>query len=133
MVNIILCFQDDQKELPKKFRFSRIFVVHDMSLSHSSLPYEGVVQITTGSGTKNVCWQTLKNGARDTVCRHLGYYKAYSLVNVSVPTDAKHATFSGSINCHHQGKYLSQCATSFSSSKSCSGLSYIHCVTYGKT
>jgi hypothetical protein len=68
-----------------------------MSLSYSSLPYKGVVQITIDGETKNVCWQSLKSQARDTVCHHLGYHRAYSLINVSVPTDAKHGIFSGSI------------------------------------
>ena len=104
-----------------------------MSLSYSSLPYKGVVQITIDGKTKNVCWGSLKNQASDTVCRHLGYEEAYSLINVAVPTDAKHGIFSGSISCVEGEKYLSQCLINSSSSESCSGLSYIHCVTRGKT
>ena len=99
-----------------------------MSLSYSSLPYEGVVQITTDSGTKNVCWQSLKNQAKYIVCRQLGYYyRPRLLVNISTPTDAKNATFSGSINCNGEEKYLSQCSINASASQSCSELSYIEC------
>ena len=101
-----------------------------MSLSYSSVPYEGVVQITTDSGTKNVCWESLKNNynAKYAVCRHLGYYRTYSLINVSASMDAKHAMFSGSINCNGEEKYLSQCSINSSTSESCPGLSYIHCI-----
>ena len=103
-----------------------------MSLSYTSLPYEGVVQITIDSGTKNVCWQSLKNQAKDIVCRHLGYYHSpRSFVNISTPTDAKNATFSGSIKCNGKEKYLSQCSINASASQSCSELSYIQC-KYGK-
>jgi hypothetical protein len=104
------------------------FVVHDVSLSNSSLPYKGVVQITTDGGTKNICWESLQDYyAKRTVCRHLGYDGAYSLVNVSAPTDAKYATFSGNINCNGDEKYLSQCSIAASASQSCSGLAYIQC------
>jgi hypothetical protein len=68
------------------------------------------------------------NYAKQTVCRHLGYGQwAYSLVNVPTPTDAKDATFSGSINCNGGEKYLSQCSITVSTSESCSELSYIEC------
>ena len=108
--------------------FSCFFVVHDVYLSNSSLPYKGVVQITTDGGTKCVCWESLQNyWAKQTVCRHLGYGRSYSLVNVSAPTDAKNATFSGSIKCNGGEKYLSQCSITASVSQSCSGLSYIQC------
>ena len=108
--------------------------VRDISLSYSALPYEGVVQITTDSGTKNVCWGSLKNWvARDAVCRHLGYEGGYFLINVSITTDAKHATFPGSISCNGEEKYLSECSINSSSSESCSALSYIHCLSIGKT
>ena len=110
----------------------RVFVVRDVTLSYSSVPYKGVLQITTDSGTKNVCWQSLENQAKDTVCRHLGYYAAYRLVNISIPTNAKDATISGSINCNSEAKYLSQCSINASASESCSGLSYIGCVPAGK-
>jgi hypothetical protein len=107
--------------------------VHGVSLSNSSLPYKGVVQITTDGGTKNVCWESLQNYyAKLTVCRHLGYDWAVSLVNVSFSTDSKYATFSGSLNCNYRDKYLSQCSITASSSQSCSGLSYIQCKC-GKT
>ncbi len=112
--------------------FSRVFVVHDVSLSYSSVPYKGVVQIITDSGTKNVCWQSLQNQARRIVCRHLGYTWSYSFHSVSIPTDAKDATFSGSINCNGEEKYLSQCSINASASETCSGLSYIDCIPGGK-
>ena len=107
--------------------FFRVFVVRDVSLSYSSVPYKGIVQITTEGGTKNVCWQSLQNQANDIVCRHLGYDNVYSFVNISTPTDAKDATFSGSINCNGEEKYLSQCSINVSANESCSGLSYIEC------
>ena len=110
----------------------RVFVARDVSLSYSSVPYKGVLQITTDSGTKNVCWQSSLNLDKDIVCHHLGYYNAYSLVNISTPTDAKDATFPGSINCNGEEKYLSQCSINASASESCSGLSYIGCIPGGK-
>ena len=57
----------------------------------------------------------------------MGYDRAYSLVNVSSPTDVKDETFSGSINCHYEDKYLSECSVTASASQSCSGLSYVEC------
>ncbi len=110
----------------------RVFVVRDLSLSYSSVPYKGVVQIITDSGTKNVCWQSLNYNAKNTVCRHLGYSDVYSLVNISIPTNAKEGKFSGSINCDGEEKYLSQCSINSSASESCSGLSYIGCIPAGK-
>ena len=98
-----------------------------MSLSYSSLPYEGVVQITIDGGTKNVCWQSSNYWAMRIVCRHLGLYYVYSLVNISTPTDAKNATFSGSINCNGNERYLSQCSITASANESCSELSFIRC------
>ena len=103
-----------------------------MSLSYSPIPYKGVVQITTDDGAKNVCWGSLKNNANDMVCHHLGYDELYSVVSVSTPTDAKDATFSGSINCNGEEKYLSQCSMNASASQSCSGLLYIECIPAGK-
>ncbi len=103
------------------------FAVHDVSLSYSSVPYKGVLQITTDSETKNVCWERLHYYERETVCRQLGYRRAYSVVNMPVPTDAKNATFSGSINCNDREKYLSQCSITASASESCFQLSYIQC------
>jgi hypothetical protein len=99
-----------------------------VSLLYSSLPYEGVVQITTDNGTKNVCSQSLQNyRAMSTVCRHLGYDGGYFLVGRSTPTDDKNATFSGSINCNYGDRYLSQCSITASANESCSELSYIQC------
>ena len=107
----------------------RAFVVHDVSLSYSSLPYGGVVQITTGNGTKNVCSQSLQQNywTQETVCSHLGHNRAYSVVNISTPRDAKNATFSGSINCNYGDRYLSQCSITASANESCSQLLYIEC------
>ncbi len=100
-----------------------------MSLSNSSLPYKGVVQITTDSGTKQVCSGSLNYYARKTVCRHLGYW--YFLANtISTSTNAKDETFSGSINCFadkKSKKYISQCSITASANDSCSELSYIQC------
>ena len=101
-----------------------------MSLSYSSLPYEGVVQITTDNGTKNVCSQSLHQNykALHTVCRQLGYADyGYFPVGISTPMDAKNATFSGSINCNNGDRYLSQCSITASTNESCSELSYIQC------
>ncbi len=103
-----------------------------MSLSYSSVPYKGIVQITTDIGKKNVCWQSLNYNAMRTVCRQLGYYRAYSLVNVSTATNAKDTTFYGSISCIGEEKYLSQCSINASASESCSELSYIECIPVGK-
>ena len=104
------------------------FVVRDVSLSYSSVPYKGVAQITTASGVKNVCWQSLQKNFKDTVCHHLGYNEAHSVVNVSKPTDANDATFSVTINCNADEKYLSQCSINASVSESCSELLYIECL-----
>jgi hypothetical protein len=109
-----------------------VFVVYDVSLSYLSLPYKGVVQITIDGGSKNVCWQSLNDRAKDIVCRHLGYDGVYSLVNISTPTNAKDAVFSGSINCNGEERYLSQCSINVSASESCSQLSYIECIPIGK-
>ena len=101
--------------------------MNDVSLSYSSLPYKGVVQITIDGETKNVCWGGLDYWSGEVVCRHLGYDRSYSVVNVSIPRNAKEATFSGSINYNSDAKFLSQCSISASSSRSCLGLSYIKC------
>ena len=104
-----------------------------MSLSYSTaVPFEGIVQIVTDGGIKNVCWESLKNSAKHTVCRHLGYYEATSLINVSATANVKHAIFSGSIDCNGEEKYLSQCSINASKSESCSQLSFIHCIPFGK-
>ena len=96
-----------------------------MSLSYSSLPNEGFVKITTDSGIKNVCWQSLGN-AEDVVCRELGYKQADSLVEKAAPSDLKHEIFSGSTVCNYGDKKLSQCSVT-TSSQSCSKLSYLKC------
>ena len=96
-------------------------------LSNSSLPNEGFVQIVTKySGTKSVCWQSLKNSTDDVVCRQMGYIRKDSLVKQPAPSGIEDEIFSGSINCNGGEKYLSRCST-FSSTTSCSELSYIKC------
>jgi hypothetical protein len=101
------------------------FVVDAVSLSYSSLPNEGFVKITTDSGIKNVCWQSLVN-AEDVVCRELGYKQADSLVEKAAPSDSTDEIFSGSIVCSGGDKKLSQCSVT-TSSQSCSKLSYLKC------
>ena len=91
-----------------------------------------MVQITTDSGTKNVCWESLKNNAKYAVCRHLGYQRLHTLVSVPASTDNKEATFSGSINCNSDYKFLSQCSINASTAESCSQLSYVYCFSIGK-
>ncbi len=98
-----------------------------VSLSHSSLPNEGFVQIVTKySGTKIVCWQSLKNSADDVVCHQMGYIRKDSLVKQPAPSGIKDETFSGSINCNGRENDLSQCSID-ASTTSCSELSYIKC------
>ena len=96
-----------------------------MSLSYSSLPNEGFVKITTDSGIKNVCWQSLGN-AKDVVCRQLGYKAVDSLVEKAAPSDLKHENFSGSIVCSDGDTKLSQCSVT-TSSQNCSAFSYLKC------
>ena len=82
-----------------------------MLLSYSSLPNEGFVQIVTKtSGTKSVCWQSLKNNADDVICRQLGYAFATSHFNKPVPSGSTVEIFSGSIDCNGEDKDLSQCS-----------------------
>ena len=103
------------------------FVVDGVSLSNSSLPNEGFVQIVTKySGTKSVCWQSLKNSADDVVCRQMGYIRKDSLVKQPAPSGIKDEIFSGSINCNGGENDLSQCSID-ASTKRCSELSYIKC------
>jgi hypothetical protein len=96
-----------------------------VSLSYSSLPNEGFVKITTDSGIKNVCWQSLGN-AKDVVCRELGYKTADSLVGKATPSELKDEIFSGSTVCDDGDTKLSQCSVT-NSSQSCSNLSYLKC------
>ncbi len=106
-----------------------------MFLSNSSLPYKGVVKIVTANGRKDVCWQSLKNEAKDVVCNYLGYNSAWSsLVKKSASTNDKDATFSGSIYCKDafRVRYLSQCSINALTKETCSEVSYIHCAL-GKT
>ena len=97
-------------------------------MSNSSVPYKGVVEITTENGTKNVCWESLKNNAGRVFCQHLGYYSyMYTLVNISNSWNIKDSLFSGSIKCDSKDKYLSQCSVNASFSKRCSELVYVEC------
>ena len=78
-----------------------------VSLSYSSLPNEGFVQIATKySGTKSVCWQSLTNEAANIVCRQLGYTRMASNVS-KVPPSNQDAIFSGSMECNGGEKNLS--------------------------
>ena len=93
------------------------------------MPYQGVVQITTDSGTKNVCWESLTHIEDSIVCRHLGYYYL-TAHKISTPMNAKDATFSGSIKCVREDlgdRYLSQSSMTASGNDSCSGLRHIDC------
>ncbi len=96
-----------------------------VSLSSSSLPNEGFVQIKY-NGTKSVCWQSLKNSAGDVVCRQMGYIRRDSLVEKPAPSGIKDEIFSGSINCNGGENDLRQCSID-ASTKSCSELSYMKC------
>jgi hypothetical protein len=104
-----------------------------VSLSNSSLPNEGFVQIITDSGTKNVCGKSLLNNTKNVVCAQLGYKKEGSLVEKAVPPNNKDAIFSGSIACNGGEKNLSQCSVTVAPSESCSELSYIKCKYLLKT
>ena len=108
--------------------FCGFFTVHGVSLSHSSVPYKGFAQITIDGKKKNVCWQRSQSYYLGrAVCSDLGYSSVYSYVNMPAPMDFKHSTFSGTINCNYDVKYLSQCSITASSSESCSGLLYVEC------
>ena len=97
-----------------------------MSLSNSSLPNEGFVEIITDGGKKNVCGKSLSNNAKNVVCGQLGYKNESSLVQKAVPPNNKDAVFSGTIDCNGGEKNLSQCSIT-ASKNSCSELSYIKC------
>ena len=106
------------------------FPVHEVSLSHSLVPYKGFVQIIIDGRKMNVCWTRSYpslSSYRYIVCRHLGYHYAHSYVNMSAPMDFKHSTFSGTINCYGDEKYLSQCSITASTGESCFGVQYIDC------
>ena len=106
-----------------------MFVVDGVSLSHSTLPNEGFVQIMTKyNGTKDVCWQSLKNQAANIVCRQLGYMRMASNVS-KVPPSNQDAIFSGSIECNGGERNLSQCSITISD-ESCLEISYIKCKLY---
>ncbi|XP_028416864.1 uncharacterized protein LOC114541079 [Dendronephthya gigantea] len=97
-----------------------------LSLTNSSLPNEGIVQITANNWTKSVCAGSLNNKAKNVVCAHMGYKRAESVVNTSVLPDSKDEIFSGTINCNHDDNDLTFCSFTNSTS-SCSQLSYIKC------
>ena len=103
------------------------FIVLDVSLSNSSLPYEGFVQITTTTGTRSVCEKSLKDEAsKHTVCRHLGYTRVESFVNISAPSNIKDLLFSRTINCDSKEKSLAKCSIT-GSDGSCSKIFYVKC------
>ncbi|XP_028416861.1 uncharacterized protein LOC114541076 [Dendronephthya gigantea] len=100
--------------------------VDNVHLSDSSLPNEGFLQIDVKyNGTKTVCWQSLKNNAKDVICHQLGYTRTSSVVNKIAMSSTKEV-FSGSIDCDGKEHHLSQCSVT-TSQKSCSQLSYIKC------
>ncbi|XP_028402633.1 uncharacterized protein LOC114525468 [Dendronephthya gigantea] len=101
--------------------------VDNVHLSNSTLPNEGFIQLVTErSGTKTVCWQSLKNNAKDVVCRQLGYTRASSLVHKTGSSDVKDSIFSGSIDCDGGEIDLSECSMN-AFVGNCSGFSYIKC------
>ena len=103
------------------------FPVEDVSLSRSLVPYKGFGQIIIDGMKMNVCWQSSHKYYGDIVCRYLGFDYAYTYVNMSAPMDSKHSTFSGTMNCNGDEKYLSQCSITTSTGESCFGLSYVEC------
>ena len=120
-------FQIHSKRKVKKDSLCFHFIVNDVRLSSSSLPNEGFVQIVTKyNGTKSVCWDSLKDKAKDVVCHQLGYKNIESYTNKAPPSsDTNVEMFSGDINCDGTESYLSQC--SITSTASCSELLYITC------
>ena len=104
-----------------------VSIVHDVFLLHSSLPNEGLLQITTDNGTKSVCRKSLddKDGLR-VICRQLGYAGNGEISSTAPSSVTKDEIFSGSINCNGGERGLSQCSIT-SSTESCSELSYIKC------
>ena len=109
------------------YRSAVFFLVDNVLLSYSSLPNEGFVQIVTKtSGTKSVCWQSLKNDADNVICRQLGYNNVMSYFNKTIPSESTVEIFSGSIDCNGGEKHLSQCLIT-TSNQNCSELSYIKC------
>ena len=107
--------------------------MNDVRLSSSSLPNEGFVQIVTKyNGTKSVCWDSLKNKAKDVVCDQLGYKSIQSYTKKTSPSsDTNVEMFSGDINCDGTESDLSQCSI-ITSTASCSELSYIKCTFLDK-
>jgi hypothetical protein len=108
-----------------------LFLVRSVSLSHSSIPYEGLAQITTGTGKKSVCFQSLDRRATSVMCNNLGYDRGTSDVAKQPPEDAKKSLFPEIISCKGGEKYLSQCSINASAPTDCPGLSNMHC-TFGK-
>ena len=105
----------------------------DVRLSSSSLPNEGFVQIVTKyNGIKSVCWNSLKNKAKDVVCNQLGYKNIESYSKKTLPSsDSNVEMISGDINCDGPESYLSQCSI-ITSTSNCSELSYIKCKFFDK-
>ena len=82
--------------------------------------------VTKTSGTRSVCWQSLKNNTDDVICLQLGYAAATSHFNKTVPSGSTDEIFSGSIDCSGGEKHLSQCSIT-TSTQTCLELSYIKC------
>ena len=103
-----------------------VSVVHDVFLLHSSLPNEGLLQITTENGTKSVCRKSLDHRDLSVIGRQLGYLVGGDISSTAVSSVTNDEIFSGSINCKGGETGLSQCSIT-SSTESCSELSYIKC------
>ena len=99
------------------------------------MPYKGVIQITTDAGIKNLCLESLSNAnwwPVTSVCLHLGYDgRSTSSTGVSVPSNAKEATFSGSIKCSSGQLVSNWCSISFSPNHSCFWLANMNCKFFG--
>ena len=100
--------------------------MHDVFLSHSSLPNEGLLQITTENGTKSVCWESLDISAPNIICRQLGYAQSGDISSTALSSDTNNEIFSGSIKCNRKFRSLLQCSI-ISSTAICSNFSYIKC------
>ena len=100
--------------------------MHDVFLLHSSLPSEGLLQITTDNGTKSVYLKSLNDRHLWVICRQLGYAGRGNISSTALSSVTNDEIFSGSINCNGRERGLSQCSIT-SSTESCSELSYIKC------
>ena len=108
-----------------------VSIVHDVFLLHSSLPNEGLLQITTGKGTKSVYRKSLDDKDLRVICIQLGYAGSGDISSTAPSSVKNDKIFSGSINCKGGERGLSQCSIT-SSTESCSELSYIKCKCLNK-